>query len=102
MMLADLLQHMARYVLRSTQAIAHACRPEKAACAHIAEQSCLLQNWWDGIEEKPAAIAIGVGALVVLWATSGLVDAIDRLPIIGGLLEIVGQIVTSWCALCWR
>ena len=60
---------------------------------------CLAQNWWDGVEEKPAAVAIGVGALVVLWATSGLVDAIDKLPIIGGLLEVVGLIVTGWCVL---
>ena len=64
-----------------------------AACAL---SSAALQNWWDGVEEKPAAVAIGVGALVALWATSGLVDAIDRLPIIGGLLEVVGLIVTGW------
>ena len=69
-------------------------------CA-VGPQSCLtlvqyLQNWWDDVEEKPAAIAIAVAAIVALWALSGLVDAIDRLPIIGGLLEVVGLIVTGW------
>lgn len=55
-----------------------------------------LQNWWEGVEEKPAAVAIIIGAITGVWALSGLVDAIDRLPIIGGLLEIIGLIVTGW------
>ena len=48
------------------------------------------------MEEKPAAVAIIIGAITGVWALSGLVDAIDRLPIIGGLLEIIGLIVTGW------
>ena len=55
-----------------------------------------LQNWWEGVEEKPAAVAIIVGAITGVWALSGLVDAIDKLPIIGGLLEVIGLIVTGW------
>ncbi|KAK9788160.1 hypothetical protein WJX73_004257 [Symbiochloris irregularis] len=55
-----------------------------------------IQRRWDKVEEKPVAIAIGVTALVVIWAASGLVDRIDRLPLVGGLLELVGLLVTGW------
>lgn len=41
-------------------------------------------------------VAIGVGTFVTIWALSGLVDRIDKLPIIGGLLELVGLLVTGW------
>ena len=41
-------------------------------------------------------IAITSAAFVGVWALSGLVDRIDRLPVVGGLLELVGLVVTSW------
>lgn len=50
------------------------------------------------MEEKPAAIGIGVGVLIAIWAASGLIDAIDKLPLVGGLLELVGLVVTGWFA----
>ena len=55
-----------------------------------------MQVKWDKTEEKPAVIAITTAAFVGVWALSGLVDRIDRLPVIGGLLELVGLVVTSW------
>jgi len=51
---------------------------------------------WDQTDEKPAVVAIGVGTFVTIWALSGLVDRIDKLPVIGGLLELVGLLVTGW------
>ena len=80
------------------QAPLSACAAAAVDGPQLCEACLVRQNWWDGVEEKPAAVAIGVGALVVLWATSGLVDAIDKLPVIGGLLEVVGLVVTGWCA----
>ena len=56
----------------------------------------MRQVKWDQTEEKPAVVAIGVGTFVTIWALSGLVDRIDKLPIIGGLLELVGLLVTGW------
>jgi hypothetical protein len=37
-----------------------------------------------------------VSSFVAIWAAAGLVDAVNRLPLIGGLLEGVGLVVTSW------
>ena len=59
----------------------------------------LLQRKWNETEEKPAVVAITLSAFVAVWAASGVVDAVDRLPLIGGLLEFVGLIVTGWCVL---
>ena len=67
---------------------------QQATCLQVDHR--WLQNWWEGVEEKPAAVAIIVGAITGVWALSGLVDAIDKLPIIGGLLEVIGLIVTGW------
>ena len=41
-------------------------------------------------------VAITTAAVVGVWALSGVVDRIDKLPVIGGLLELVGLVVTSW------
>ena len=55
-----------------------------------------MQRRWERVEEKPAAVAIAVTALIVIWAASGLVDRVDKLPLVGGLLELVGLLVTGW------
>ncbi len=57
-----------------------------------------MQAKWDDLDEKPAAVAITISVFVAIWAASGVVDAVDRLPIIGGLLEFVGLLVTGWFA----
>ncbi|BDA50106.1 probable protein CURVATURE THYLAKOID 1A, chloroplastic at C-terminar half [Coccomyxa sp. Obi] len=57
-----------------------------------------LKAKWDDLDEKPAAVAITISVFVAIWAASGVVDAVDRLPIIGGLLEFVGLLVTGWFA----
>ncbi len=56
------------------------------------------QEKWEETEEKPAVVAITVSAFIAIWAASGVVDAVDKLPIIGGLLEFVGLLVTGWFA----
>ena len=55
-----------------------------------------MQAKWNATEEKPAVIAIGLSSFVAIWAAAGLVDAVNKLPLIGGLLEGVGLVVTSW------
>eukprot|EP00884_Botryococcus_braunii_P011794 jgi/Botrbrau1/20615/Bobra.113_1s0041.1 len=55
-----------------------------------------IQKKWEGTEDKPAVIAITVVSFVVIWGLSGVLDAIDRLPLISNFLELVGLIVTAW------
>ncbi len=58
--------------------------------------ACASQAKWDETDEKPAVVAVGVSSFIALWALSGLVDRLDRLPLVGGFLELVGLLVTGW------
>jgi hypothetical protein len=55
-----------------------------------------LKNKWDQTEEKPAAIGLTVAAFVGLYVLNGVVNALDKIPVISGVLELVGIFVTSW------
>eukprot|EP00882_Tetradesmus_deserticola_P010615 GHRQ01011214.1.p3 GENE.GHRQ01011214.1~~GHRQ01011214.1.p3 ORF type:complete len:111 (+),score=40.25 GHRQ01011214.1:176-508(+) len=54
------------------------------------------QTKWEETEDKPAALAITGGALLLLVAASSVVDAVDKIPIISDLIELVGVVVTGW------
>ena len=41
-------------------------------------------------------VAIALSSFVAIWAAAGLVDAVNKLPLIGGLLEGVGLVVSGW------
>ncbi|NJO33504.1 MAG: hypothetical protein HC869_10505 [Rhodospirillales bacterium] len=55
-----------------------------------------IKEKWDKTEEKPAAIGLTVAAVVGLWVLNGIVGAVDKIPIVSGILELVGIFVTSW------
>lgn len=55
-----------------------------------------LKTKWEKTEEKPAAIGLTVAAFVGLYVANGIVNALDTIPIISGVLELVGIFVTSW------
>lgn len=55
-----------------------------------------LKTKWDKTEEKPAAIGLTVAAFVALYVANGVVNALDNIPVISGVLELVGIFVTSW------
>ncbi|GMI98493.1 CURVATURE THYLAKOID 1B, PLASTID TRANSCRIPTIONALLY ACTIVE 8 [Hibiscus trionum] len=49
-----------------------------------------LQQTWDKVEDKYAVSTLAVSGLVAVVGSAGLVSAIDRLPLIPGILEAVG------------
>ncbi|KAF8056228.1 ttc30a [Scenedesmus sp. PABB004] len=55
-----------------------------------------IQTKWEETEDKPAAIAVTGGALLLLVAASSVVDAVDKIPVISDLIELVGVVVTGW------
>lgn len=55
-----------------------------------------LKAAWDKTEDKPAVIVLGTAAFVALLAAGSIADAVDRVPIISGLMRLVGLIVTGW------
>jgi len=55
-------------------------------------------DFWEASEEKPAILAIFGATLLALAAANGIAGAIDRVPVVSDLLELVGLTVTGWFA----
>ncbi|XBI91288.1 hypothetical protein VPH35_028647 [Triticum aestivum] len=55
------------------------------------------QDAWAKVEDKYAVATIGVAGLVALWTAVGALKSIDKLPILPGVLELVGIGYTGCC-----
>lgn len=55
-----------------------------------------VQKAWDKVDDKYAVSLLAVAGVVALWGSTGLISAIDRLPLIPGVLELVGIGYTGW------
>eukprot|EP00891_Asterochloris_glomerata_P004560 jgi/Astpho2/4560/Aster-00142 len=55
-----------------------------------------LQARWDRVEDKTSVAAYGVGAVVLLWFSSTIVSAVNAVPVLPKLLELVGLGYTAW------
>ncbi|ESQ39327.1 hypothetical protein EUTSA_v10001663mg [Eutrema salsugineum] len=56
------------------------------------------QEAWDKVEDKYAIGSLAFAGLVALWGSTGMISAIDRLPLVPGVLELVGIGYTGWFA----
>lgn len=48
------------------------------------------------MEDKPSAILYAGGAVVLLWLASTVVGAVNAIPLLPKLLELVGLGYTAW------
>ncbi|KAL0379365.1 UNVERIFIED_CONTAM: protein CURVATURE THYLAKOID 1B, chloroplastic [Sesamum angustifolium] len=71
---------------------------EVVATAETPEIIKSIQEAWDKVEDKYAVSSLAVAGGVALWASAGMISAIDRLPLVPGVLEIVGIGYTGWFA----
>jgi len=55
-----------------------------------------LKAKWDRVENKTTVAIYAGGALTALWLSSTLVGAINTLPLVPKLLELVGLGYTGW------
>lgn len=55
-----------------------------------------LQEKWDGVENKTSVVVYTVGSVVLLWFGSTLVNAINTVPLLPKLLELVGLGYSAW------
>ncbi|GAB2224078.1 hypothetical protein Droror1_Dr00004825 [Drosera rotundifolia] len=51
---------------------------------------------WDKVEDKYAVASLAVAGGIALWGSTGLIAAIDRLPLVPGIFELVGIGFTGW------
>lgn len=55
-----------------------------------------VQEYWEKTDDKLAVGGLGFAAVIVLWASTGLIAAIDKLPLIPSAFEFVGILFSGW------
>ncbi|PIN01562.1 hypothetical protein CDL12_25930 [Handroanthus impetiginosus] len=55
-----------------------------------------LQEKWDAIENKSTVLLYGGGAIVAVWLASIVVGAINSIPLLPKIMELVGLGYTGW------
>ncbi|XP_057533666.1 protein CURVATURE THYLAKOID 1A, chloroplastic [Amaranthus tricolor] len=55
-----------------------------------------LKEKWDKLENKSTVIIYGGGAIVAIWLSSILVGAINSIPLLPKIMELVGLGYTGW------
>ncbi|KAL8248336.1 hypothetical protein R6Q59_005204 [Mikania micrantha] len=57
-----------------------------------------IQEVWEKVEDKYAVSSLLVAGGVFLWGSVGMISAIDRLPLVPGVFELVGIGYTGYFA----
>ncbi|XAR63003.1 hypothetical protein NMG60_11022783 [Bertholletia excelsa] len=55
-----------------------------------------LKDKWDKVENKSTVIIYGGGAIVAVWLSSIVVGAINSVPLLPKIMELVGLGYTGW------
>ncbi|XP_022880300.1 protein CURVATURE THYLAKOID 1B, chloroplastic-like [Olea europaea var. sylvestris] len=88
-----------RKIARNVMAMATGEAPaEVVATVELPEIVKTIQESWDKVEDKYAVTSLAVAGGVAVFACSGMISAIDRLPLVPGVLELVGIGYTAWFA----
>ena len=69
-----------------------------AAGDKAAEVFADVKAAWDASDDKPAIVGLTVAGFLALIAVNAVAGAVDRVPIVSDLLELVGLTVTGWFA----
>ena len=71
----------------SAKSISTACGQVSCTVHDALRRGTVVQTKWEENDEKPTTVALGLAGFVGLWAASGLLDSINRLPFVGTLFE---------------
>ncbi|KAL8252402.1 hypothetical protein R6Q59_036095 [Mikania micrantha] len=55
-----------------------------------------VRNVWDKPEDLVALIGVGFASVATLWASLGVITAIDKLPVVPGVFELIGILFIAW------
>ncbi|XP_057454317.1 protein CURVATURE THYLAKOID 1C, chloroplastic [Lotus japonicus] len=55
-----------------------------------------VQNVWDKPEDRLGLIGFGFAGIVALWASANLITAVDQLPVLPTVLELIGILFSVW------
>ncbi|XP_010241049.1 PREDICTED: protein CURVATURE THYLAKOID 1B, chloroplastic [Nelumbo nucifera] len=87
-----------RKIARNVVAMATGETSAEVAATELPEIVKTIQEAWDKLEDKYAVTSLALAGGVALWGSTGMISAIDRLPLIPGVLELVGIGYTGWFA----
>ncbi|KAK4790164.1 hypothetical protein SAY86_017468 [Trapa natans] len=69
---------------------------EKTTSFEVEEVFADLKDKWDAIDDKTSLLVYGTGAVVAVWLSSVIVNAISSVPLLPSLMEAVGIGYTGW------
>ncbi|KAF8008753.1 hypothetical protein BT93_K2417 [Corymbia citriodora subsp. variegata] len=69
---------------------------ETSSPVEVAEMFADLKEKWDAIEDKSTVFLYGGGAIVAVWLSSIVVEAINSVPLLPKVMELVGLGYTGW------
>ncbi|KAK9757865.1 hypothetical protein RND81_01G191500 [Saponaria officinalis] len=69
---------------------------EETSSVDTAELFDDLKEKWDKLENKSTVLVYGGGAIVAVWLSSILVGAINSVPLLPKIMELVGLGYTGW------
>ncbi|KAI0499923.1 hypothetical protein KFK09_018131 [Dendrobium nobile] len=72
-------------------------RPAEVA-TELPEIVTTIQEAWDRLDDKYAVASLAFATVIALYGSIGLISAIDRLPLLPGLFELIGIGYTGWFA----
>ncbi|XP_074588548.1 protein CURVATURE THYLAKOID 1B, chloroplastic-like [Curcuma longa] len=55
-----------------------------------------VKEEWQKLDDKYAVASLAFAGIIALWSSTGIISAIDKLPIIPGVLELIGIGYTGW------
>lgn len=86
-------KNAARFVVRATSSSEDA--PSDVP-KQVDEVIADLKAKWEGVENKSTVAIYAGGALVTLWLSSTIIGAVNSVPLLPKLLELVGLGYTGW------
>ena len=55
-----------------------------------------LKEKWDAVENKPTVIIFGAGGAFAVWLSSVVIGAINKVPLLPNIMELVGVGYSGW------
>ncbi|KAJ4950949.1 hypothetical protein NE237_027781 [Protea cynaroides] len=69
---------------------------ETPSTVEVGEVFSDLKEKWDAVENKSTVLLYGGGAIVAVWLSSTVVGAINSVPLLPKIMELVGLGYTGW------
>ncbi|KAG0457101.1 hypothetical protein HPP92_022258 [Vanilla planifolia] len=66
--------------------------------AELPEFVTTVREMWDRLEDKYFVTSLAFASLIALYGSVGVISAIDRLPLLPGIFEIIGIGYSGWFA----